>query len=106
MNFTDFYNSGQSAVSYATTIAEVILLIRLAWLGVIREFKIFYLFVGFDATFTLTLIRWDYHAYSYERIWAVVTPVWTLLVAGVSLELSRGLRQAFPRETINRGAAL
>jgi len=106
MNSTDFYHLGQSAVSCATAIAEVILLIRLAWLGLIREFKIFSLFLAFDAAFTLTLLGWDYHAYSYERIWTVVTPVWTLLLAGAALELSRGLRQAFPRETINRGAAL
>ena len=106
MNFTDFYNSSQSAVSYATTITEVILLMRLAWLGLIREFKIFSLFVAFDAAFTVALIGLDYHAYGYERIWTVTTPLWTLLLAGASLELSRGLTQAFPRETINRAIAL
>jgi hypothetical protein len=106
MNFTDFYNSSQSAVSYATTIVEVILLIRLAWLGLLWEFKLFSLFIAFDASFTVALIGLDYHLYSYEWIWTVVTPVWTLFLAGASLELIRGLVQPIPRERISRTAAL
>jgi hypothetical protein len=105
MNFTDFYNSAQSAVSYATTFAEVLLLIRLASLGLIWEFKIFSFFVAFDAAFTVALAGLDYHGYGYERIWTVTTPLWTLLLAGASVELSRGLRQPFPREKGNRAVA-
>ena len=103
---TDLYNSAQSAVSYATTVAEVILLVRLAWLGLIREFKIFSIFVAFDLFLTVALSRWDYHTYGYEWIWAISAPLWTLLLAAASLELSRGVRQAFPTETGNRIAAL
>ena len=106
MHFTDFFSSAQSAVSYATTLAEVILLIRLAWLGLISEFKIFSLFVAFDAVLTAAFIGLDYHTYGYESIWAVTTPVWTLLLAAASFELMRGLVQPIPRETINRTAAL
>ncbi len=51
-------------------------------------------------------MRWDYHSYAYEWMWAASTPVWTLLLAASALELSRGLGQAFPKETGNRTAAL
>jgi|SRR5579875_103254 len=106
MNWTDFLNSSQSAVSYATTIAEVILLIRLAWLGLISEFKIFSLFIAYDAVLSAVLNRFNYHTYGYEWIWAVTAPLWTLLLAGASLELMRGLVQPIPSETINRTARL
>jgi hypothetical protein len=36
----------------------------------------------------------------------VTAPLWTLLLAGVSFELMRGLVQPIPGETINRNAAL
>jgi len=106
MHFTDFFSSAQSAVSYATTIAEVILLIRLVWLGLISEFKIFSIFIAYDAVLTSVLSSFDYHTYGYEWLWAVTAPVWTLLLAGASLELMRGLVQPIPRESINRTAAL
>jgi hypothetical protein len=106
MNIMDFFNTAQSAASYITTIAEVILLIRLARLGLLWEFKIFSIFIAFDAALTVALAGWDYHLYSYESIWALTTPIWTLLLAGASLELMRGVVQAFPRETINRTVAL
>lgn len=106
MNIVDFLNSSQSAVSYATTIAEVILLIRLAWLGLISELKIFSLFIAYDAVLTAIFNTFDYHTYGYEWIWALTAPLWTLLLAGASLELMRGLVQPIPRETINRTARL
>ena len=103
---TGFFNSAESAVTYATTAAEVILLVRLAWLGLLREFKIFSLFLAFDIVCTVVLMEWDYHSYGYEHMWAVSSPVWTLLLAGAALELSRGLRQPFPQETGNRTIGL
>jgi hypothetical protein len=103
---TGFFNSAESAVTYATIAAEVILLVRLAWLGLVREFKIFSLFLTFDVLCTVVLMRWDYHSYGYERMWAVSTPVWTFLLAATALELSRGVRAAFPMETGSRTVAL
>ena len=103
---TDFFNSAQSAVTYAATVAELILLVRLAWLKLLQEFKIFSVFLAFDAILTVALLSWDYHAYGYEWIWAVTAPLWTLLLAGAAFELSRGLSQPFPSETGNRNAAL
>jgi hypothetical protein len=103
---TEFFNSAESAVTYAATAAEVLLLVRLAWLGLLAEFKVFSIFLGFDAALTVALSRWDYHSPSYEWLWAVSAPIWTLLLAAASLELSRGIRQAFPQETGNRTAAL
>jgi hypothetical protein len=106
MHFTDFFNSAQSAVSYATTIAEVILLIRLAWLGLVSEFKIFSVFLVYDAILTAVLSSFDYHTYGYEWLWTLTAPVWTLLLAGASLELMRGLVQPIRGERINRNAAI
>lgn len=103
---TDFYNSSQSVVSIATAIAEVILLIRLAWLGLLWEFKIFSIFVAFDAAFTVTLMGWDYHVYSYEQMWSVATPIWTVLLAGSTLELLRGLGEPFTGESTTRTVGL
>jgi hypothetical protein len=103
---TDFFNSAQSAVTYAATVAEVILLVRLAWLRLLREFKIFSLFLAFDGACTVALMGWDYHSYSYEWVWALSAPVLTLLFGAASLELSRGVRQAFPKETGSRTTAL
>jgi len=103
---TDFFNPTQSAVTYATTAAEVILLVRLTWLGLLREFKIFSLFLTCDVICTMALMRLDYHSYGYEWIWALSSPVWTVLLAAASLELSRGLVQPMPQETGNRKVAL
>lgn len=103
---TEFFNSAESAVTYAATAAELLLLVRLAWLGLLREFKIFSIFLGFDAALTVALSRWDYHSPSYEWLWAVSTPIWTLLLAGVCFELWHRLREPFPTETGNRTAAL
>jgi hypothetical protein len=102
----DFFNSAQSAVTYTAMAAEVILLVRLAWLGLMREFKIFSFYLAFDAVRTAALVGWGYHSYGYEWVWAVSAPVSTLLLAGASIELSRGLRQPFPQETGNRTATL
>jgi hypothetical protein len=102
----DFYNSAQSAVTYATTAAEVILLVRLAWLGLLREFKIFSIYLVFDAVRTSALSRWDYHTYGYEWVWTISVPLSTFLLAAASLELSHGLREPFPKETGNRITAL
>jgi hypothetical protein len=103
---TDFFNSAQSAVSYAATAAELILLVRLAWLGLLREFKIFAIYLIFDAIRTVTLASWDYHALSYELIWATTVPMATILLAGASFELSGGLRRPFRSETGNRAFGL
>ncbi|MGA8026969.1 MAG: hypothetical protein WB992_07465, partial [Bryobacteraceae bacterium] len=67
---TGFFNSAESVVAYAATAAEIFLLVRLAWLGLLREFKIFSIFVAFDAALTIVLSRWDYHSPSYEWFWA------------------------------------
>jgi len=85
---------------------EVILLVRLAWLGLLSEFKIFSLALVYDAVRTAALMRWDYHSYGYEWIWAASSPAWTVLLAGATVELSRGLRQPFPQEIGNRITAL
>jgi hypothetical protein len=106
MHFAGFLNSSQSAVSYATTFTEVILLIRLAWLGLIPEFKIFSAFLAYDAILTAVLSSFDYHTYGYEWLWAATAPLWTLLLAGASLELMRGVVQPIPGEPISRAAAL
>jgi hypothetical protein len=103
---TGFFNSAESVVTYAEIAAELILLVRLAWLGLIREFKIFWIFIAYDVVLTVALSRWDYHSVSYEWMWIVTTPVWTLLLAGASLELLRGLAQPIPRDRINRTVAL
>jgi hypothetical protein len=103
---TEFFNSAESAATYAATAAEILLFVRLAWLGLLREFKIFAFFLIFDAVRTITLLSWDYHSLSYEYIWAVSAPIWTLLLSAVALELSRGLREPFLEETGNRTAAL
>lgn len=103
---TEFFNSAESVVTYAATAAEVILLVRLAWLGLLKEFKVFSAYLLFDALRTVALLGWDYHSHSYEWMWAVSSPLWTLSIAAVSLELSGGLRQAFPQENGNRIAAL
>ena len=103
---TGFFNSAESVVTYAATAAEIILLVRLAWLGLIREFKIFWLFLAYDVVLTLSLSRWDYHSPAYEWMWVVTTPVWTLLLAGASWELLRGLAQPIPRDRVNRAIAL
>lgn len=103
---TGFFNSAESAVTYAATAAEILLFVRLASLGLLREFKIFSIFLAFDAALTVALSRWDYHSPSYEWLWAMSVPIWTLLLAGASLELSRGLRQPFPQETGNRTVGL
>lgn len=103
---TGFFNSAESVVTCAATAAEIILLVRLAWLGLIREFRIFWVFLAYDVVLTLTLSRWDYHSDSYEWMWIVTTPVWTFLLAGASWELLRGLAQAIPRDTVNRAVAL
>lgn len=79
---------------------------RLAWLGLLREFKIFALFLAFDAVRTITLLSWDYHSHSYEYIWAVSAPIWTLLLSAAALELSYGMREPMPREPSNRNVAL
>lgn len=103
---TDFFNSAESAVTYAATAAEVILLVRLAWLGLLREFKVFSLFLAFDAVSTAALIGWNYQSNGYEWVWAVSSPLFTLLLAGAVYELSRGLIQPIPRETGSRITAL
>ena len=103
---TDIFNSAESVVTYVATAAEVILLVRLAWLGLLREFQIFSIYLAFDAVRTAVLTQWGYHSYGYEWVWAVSVPVSALLLAGASLELSRGVRQAFPKETGSRTAAL
>jgi hypothetical protein len=103
---TGFFNSAESVVTYAQMAAEVILLLRLAWLGLIQEFKVFWLFLAYDVVLTVALSRWNYHSPSYEWMWAVTAPVWTLLLAGATLELLRGLAQPIPRETRNRTFAL
>lgn len=103
---TDFFNSAQSVVTYAATVTEVILLVRLAWLGLLRDFKIFVAFLLYDVVRTATLMRLDYHSYGYEWVWAISSPVWTLLLAGAAYELSRGVVQPIPQETGNRKAAL
>jgi hypothetical protein len=103
---TGFFNSAESAVTYAATAMEIILLVRLARLGLIREFKFFWLFLAYDAVRTLALSGWDYHLSSYEQIWVVTAPVWTILLGFVSLELLRGLAQPIPRERANRTFAL
>jgi len=103
---TGFFNSAESAVTYAATAAEILLLVRLTWLGLLREFKIFSIFVGFDAALTVVLSGWDYHSPSYEWFWALSAPIWTLLLAAVTLELLHRLREPFPTETGNRTAAL
>ncbi len=101
-----FFNSAESAVTYAATAAEVILLVRLAWLGLIQEFKCFWMFLAYDAVLTVVLSRWDYHSHNYEWTWVLTTPVWTLLLAGGSWELLRGLAQPIPRDRANRTVAL
>jgi hypothetical protein len=103
---TGFFNSAESAVTCAATAAEVLLFVRLAWLGLLREFKIFSIFLAFDAALTVFLSRWDYHSYGYEWVWAISAPVWTLLLSAASLELWWGLRQPFPQETGNRTVGL
>ena len=102
---TGFFNSAESVLTYAATVAELLLLVRLAWLGLIREFKIFSCFLAFDAFLTVALMNWDYHSASYEWIWGITSPTWTLLLAAVALELSGGLRRAFPQERGNRTIA-
>ncbi|MBV9762384.1 MAG: hypothetical protein JO340_17620 [Acidobacteriaceae bacterium] len=102
----DFFNSAESAVTYASTAAEIILLIRLTWLGLLKDFKLFAIYLAFDAVRTAALAGWNYHALSYEWVWATTVPLSTLLLASASIELSYGLRQPFPSETGNRAFGL
>jgi hypothetical protein len=103
---TGFFNSAESVVTYAATVAELILLVRLAWLGLIREFRIFWIFLAFDSVRTLALIGRDYHSHTYESMWVITAPVWTLLLAGAAFELLRGLAQPMPRDRLNGTVAL
>jgi hypothetical protein len=103
---TGFFNSAESVVTCTATVMELILLVRLAWLGLIREFKAFWLFLAYDTVLTATLNNWDYHSRSYEWMWVMTAPVWTLLLAGATWELLRGLAQPIPRDTANRTVAL
>ena len=103
---TGFFNSAESVVTYAATAVELGLLVRLAWLGLIREFKCFWMFLAYDAVLTVALSRWDHHSNSYEWMWIVTTPVWTILLFAVALELLRGLAQPIPRDMVNRTVAL
>lgn len=102
---TGFFNSAESVVTYVATVAEIALLVRLTWLGLIREFKIFWIFLVYDVVRTVAFVASDYRSYHYERIWAVTTPVWTLLLACASFELLRGLAKPIPRDVINRSVA-
>ena len=103
---TGFFNSAESVVTYAATVAELVLLVRLTWLGLIREFKVFWILLAYDVLLTAALTGCDYQSYAYARVWAVTTPAWTLLLAAASYELLRGLAKPIPRDPINRKVAL
>lgn len=103
---TEFFNSAESAVTYAATAAEILLFVRLAWLGLLRELKVFAIFLAFDAVRTLILLEWDYHSHSYVYIWSISAPIGTFLLFCVTLELLRRLREPFPKEPVNRTVAL
>ncbi|HEX3685783.1 MAG TPA: hypothetical protein VHU83_24850 [Bryobacteraceae bacterium] len=103
---TGFFNSAESVVTYAATLAEILLLVRLTRLKLIRELPIFWSFLAFDAIRTLALVGRDYHSVPYELIWTTTAPIWTLMLALVAVELMRGLVKPVPGEPVSRAAAV
>lgn len=85
---------------------ELLVFLRLAWLGLLRDFKVFAFFLLFDAARTIVLMSWDYHSHFYEHVWSISAPIETFLIFLVVLELSHRIQEPFPGETGNRTTGL